>query len=387
MTVATVHPGQQRSSCEGCRKQKTRCQRLQPGDTRCARCMMHNIDCVAGRQKRIGRPRRAAERQTDLAQATTETRQPHPRPPQSSPQQASNQTRSSFAPSPPSQGSSPGHIYGSAGLNSGRNNLSSLGVEGIADPSPESLPDVPFGPEGNELTHADTILHAVTTLSLMNMGLYGRTQVVETYKDVMTLDLMIYQRGPLYINNITLAQFMLLTSQEFVAVLNALQTEMGRRKLQRLLAATSAPTHFIATSANELPITISLLITSILRLLLDLYDLWNILACARVTKLGEEPAAPCPGPTTGVWQLVDACSQGLLFTQIIYQMLEQMEKLLGITWGADHGDGLLSPRQMHTLSHEISGELGSGITRTEAVKSGLRKTAFDIQKIITHRLH
>ncbi|KAF3352305.1 hypothetical protein VdG1_09167 [Verticillium dahliae VDG1] len=185
------------------------------------------------------------------------------------------------------------------------------------------------------------------------MGLYGRTQVVETYKDVMTLDLMIYQRGPLYINNITLAQFMLLTSQEFVAVLNALQTEMGRRKLQRLLAATSAPTHFIATSANELPITISLLITSILRLLLDLYDLWNILACAR----------------------------------IIYQMLEQMEKLLGITWGADHGDGLLSPRQMHTLSHEISGELGSGITRTEAVKSGLRKTAFDIQKIITHRLH
>ncbi|TDZ15444.1 hypothetical protein Cob_v011623 [Colletotrichum orbiculare MAFF 240422] len=416
MTVTAIHPGQQRSSCEGCRKQKARCQRLQPGDARCARCMMHNIPCVAGRQKRIGRPGRAAERGTDPAQATTETRQPRPKRPRSnSPRQASDQTRSGSASSPSSQGSSSSsssssssaaHLHGSAGYEKGwDSSRSSPGGQSIAGPSPESSsPGVPFGPRGNDpttTTHADAIFHAVTALSLMNVGLHSRTQAVEAYKHVMTVELIIYQRGPLYINNTTLSQFILQTSREFVALLHALQTDIQGRKLQRLQAATwaSPPQHSTAaatatstssSSTTELPATISLLITSIFKQLLDLYDLYSMYCCARVAKLADEPVAPFPGPAGGgVWQLTDACLQGLLYTQTIHRALEQTERVLGIAWGASNGgvDGLLSPRQMHTLWHEVGGELGSGITRTETVKTGLRKAAFDLQKLIAYRLN
>ncbi|KAJ3544979.1 hypothetical protein NM208_g2743 [Fusarium decemcellulare] len=65
---ATVHPAQRRFSCETCRKQKARCHRPNPNEPRCLRCILLDVECTSGQQKRVGRPRRAAQTAKSAAQ-------------------------------------------------------------------------------------------------------------------------------------------------------------------------------------------------------------------------------------------------------------------------------------------------------------------------------
>ncbi|KAF5005413.1 hypothetical protein FDECE_8134 [Fusarium decemcellulare] len=65
---ATVHPAQRRFSCETCRKQKARCHRPNPNEPRCLRCILLDVECTSGQQKRVGRPRRAAQSAKSTAQ-------------------------------------------------------------------------------------------------------------------------------------------------------------------------------------------------------------------------------------------------------------------------------------------------------------------------------
>ncbi|GJC83793.1 fusaric acid cluster transcription factor FUB10 [Colletotrichum liriopes] len=54
--TSTAHPNQRRSACERCRRQKLRCSRQDTDENRCSRCAKLGVECVAGQQRRIGRP-------------------------------------------------------------------------------------------------------------------------------------------------------------------------------------------------------------------------------------------------------------------------------------------------------------------------------------------
>jgi hypothetical protein len=240
----------------------------------------------------------------------------------------------------------------------------------IIDPASDSdiTSEFDLAPPNTDITS-----YALTTLSLMNVGLYGRLQTAETYKDKLTLELIIGQRGPLFTNNTTLAQFTLNVAHEFLSVL-------------KTLPAGCIDNQKPNPPRVELPTPLSLLITSIFKQLLDLYDLNLSQITPRLDRLETEPVAPFPGPRSEVWQLADACAQGVLFLQMMLQLLNQTEKTLGITWGEDHGEGLLSPRQMHTLWNEISGTLGHGLMRTEMIKAGMKHASAIMARLIDRRV-
>lgn len=54
-----IHPSQRRFACEVCKKHKAKCQRLQQTDPKCSRCTMLGVECHAGSQKKVGRPKRS----------------------------------------------------------------------------------------------------------------------------------------------------------------------------------------------------------------------------------------------------------------------------------------------------------------------------------------
>lgn len=54
-----IHPSQRRFACEACKKGKAKCQRLRQNDIKCSRCTMLGVECQAGSQKKVGRPRRS----------------------------------------------------------------------------------------------------------------------------------------------------------------------------------------------------------------------------------------------------------------------------------------------------------------------------------------
>lgn len=54
-----IHPSQRRFACEVCKKNKAKCQRLQQTDLKCSRCTMLGVECHAGSQKKVGRPKRS----------------------------------------------------------------------------------------------------------------------------------------------------------------------------------------------------------------------------------------------------------------------------------------------------------------------------------------
>lgn len=66
-----LHPAQRRVSCELCRKSKAKCERIQPDDLKCVRCLLANVLCESGRQKKVGRPKR-----TELASSSVDGNSP-----------------------------------------------------------------------------------------------------------------------------------------------------------------------------------------------------------------------------------------------------------------------------------------------------------------------
>lgn len=307
MGAVEVHPSQRRVSCEICRKHKSRCRRLHVNDLRCARCVLLGVECTAGRQNRVGRPRRA------LASDDKGSKQPPNKP----------VSTVNTAYTPPTfiehyQAKSPGRSHEASPFLDGDNQLDwgsfmSLAVTGepvLVAPANNSLDTAPawptmgmdlfdqallpwdipngldymFPPPDTDPNPSFTILPsyapdtAVTTssspdraypaveswapsrqgriaedvpvasdalvkLSKLNLDLHIRMAAVEMNKSILDLDSFIYQNGVLHIKDTTLAEFMLKASHEFLQILT------------QLLSSQSTPSHLRAlrTTDNTFP--------------------------------------------------------------------------------------------------------------------------------------
>ncbi|KAH6955716.1 hypothetical protein BKA56DRAFT_503639, partial [Ilyonectria sp. MPI-CAGE-AT-0026] len=229
---------------------------------------------------------------------------------------------------------------------------------------------------------------SMATLSLINIDLQNRMQATEAHKHMLDLDLIIYRRGPLFINNITLAEFTLKVSQDCLSVLTNLHSAVSR---QKSFASTPLRNNGLSLSPRapdqSLTAPVALAITSIFAQLLDLYELNLKCILTRLEKLNVEPIASTslPGLTFEAPNPDTRCMQGMLFVEAIHNLLQRMEVLLGISWGPERADGLLSPRQMYTLWNEISDESGSSITRTDSVKGSMQKAIWRIRQVLANR--
>ncbi|KAH8898157.1 hypothetical protein GQ53DRAFT_742295 [Thozetella sp. PMI_491] len=405
---SSIHPAQQRLSCEGCRKHKAKCQRINADDPKCGRCLIHKIDCNVGTQRRIGRPRRpgvtGATPQSRLRGADDTSR---PRQHVSSP---NHHAPLSFpvSTSPSSSASDTPALLG-VGLSSFTDAAvfpeSTLGAS-VPIPSMAVLLPTPHAPlsrprieHPTSLSYApaatlwpqpsvDTISVSMATLSLININLQNRIQATEAHKHILDLDLIIYRRGPLFINNLTLTEFTLKASQEYLSVLTNLHSAVSH---QKSFASTPLRHNGLSLSPRppdqSLTAPVTLAIISIFAQLLDLYELNLRCLLTRLEKLNVEPIASTslPGLTFEAPNPDTRCMQGMLFVETIHNLLQRMEVSLGISWGPERGDGLLSPRQMCTLWNEISDESGSSITRPDSIKGSMQKAIWRIRQVLANR--
>ncbi|KAJ8099521.1 hypothetical protein POJ06DRAFT_198709 [Lipomyces tetrasporus] len=439
---ATVHPTQRRFACEICRKHKSRCLRLYPNDSKCARCTLLGVECTAGQQKKVGRPRRAA---ASADEATKDSENSHSTIDDSraarveemvSSQPASKEPSWSnrFSPAPTlvpilittrDDGFSAATTWPAIGVDSlnplqkpGKGSLSwdapndletcststRNSVLGITAPTSHSLntpltgmtasspADSIYYPQADSLmipgptqVAVDGIAasEAMAKLSKINLNLHVRVAAAEANRAILDFNGLIFKEGPLYIDNFTLAEFVLGASQEFLLILTRLLANRATRGLlcaqqptrstypdllplsssqshQSSLYNSTVPSSSYPFAASELLLApLTLTITSIFIQLISLYELTLEHLTARIERIATEPIAPIPGLTFGGLPLAGPCTQGMLFSEVVVHLLERIERCLGIGVVSEGGEaGLLSARQMDVLWSELDERVG-----------------------------
>jgi hypothetical protein len=213
------------------------------------------------------------------------------------------------------------------------------------------------------------------TLSKLSLELDLRRVVIEYNRSSLDLDTMIYQHGPLFINNYTLGEFLISATQEFLQVSTRIQ-ESIKSKANTEFVPASMPEHLSHARACN--------ITSIFTMLLSFYELFLEHLTSRIERISTRPVAPIPGLTFNGQLLARPCDQGVLFSQVALNLLERLESVLGIVTKGERA-GLLSPGQIEYLWGQLDSSdgvaSGSGIMRPADVKSLFRKVAAVFERL------
>ncbi|KAF4503393.1 hypothetical protein FAGAP_346 [Fusarium agapanthi] len=413
MSAAAPHPSQRRFSCDVCRKSKSRCQRMRPTDEKCARCSMLGVKCEIGQQKVPGRPRR---KQAGKGSPPTVQQLPVGKPvsPNALSQNATLMDDWSpfdwtgmLSPKP-----SPPQMPATA-IQDGITASWGMGFTDIFDQSSTSwntggdleytntplYTDLdtttnvyPIGMSLNStityetffpLTNCLTTHHPRKTdpgefmsdISTINLGLHVRLEAIKNTKTSLDFDSMIYQHGPLFIDNITFAEYIIKVAQEFLSILTKLYNtrhcpELLRdsqpmelicpcrpsselRQNTKSLFDVSLPQPTVAS--EPLPTPIALMITSIFIQLITVYELILDNIATRVERIAVDPIEPVPGLIVCGRPLERPCTQGMIFCEVSVSLIENIERVLGVGRGVEgKGVGLLSPRQVEVLGNELN---------------------------------
>ncbi|EXL94473.1 hypothetical protein NOF04DRAFT_11438 [Fusarium oxysporum II5] len=294
---AAIHHSQRRVSCEACRNAKAKCQRIRPTDSQCARCFLLKIECIVGKQRKVGRPRLPTsgrpthcEQHNNFANEvvlwTRETgvveNSKHSSvtltPSYYNDQASLLSPESSFADSLSVFGSE----TSSSEASSWQETIPDEGASSTWDTSWElDLASLTSG--GNASSHRHRFLSHPP--SVVNLSLWSREVASPRYPNI---------QHPSYTDSLS--------------------------QLQRIS--------------------------------LDLH------LSARVNRLDVLPIEPIPSSAFEGSMMVHPCKQGLLFTRMAVPLLERMESVLGTAGGPENGEGLLSPRQLDVLWIELGGVNG-----------------------------
>ncbi|KFZ20044.1 hypothetical protein V501_00333 [Pseudogymnoascus sp. VKM F-4519 (FW-2642)] len=482
MGAVEIHPSQRRVSCEICRKHKSRCRRLHVNDLRCAQCVLLGVKCTPGLQNKVGRPRgalasddKSSKQPPNKSVSTVNTAYTTPavgkhnqakspgRSPEASPLLGGNQLDWCSVMSPAVTGEPVLVTTASNSLDTAPA-WPTMGMDFLGQ---ASLPgditndfDHMFPPPDTDLNPSFTILpyyaldttvttsspsgrtypaaveiwapsrqgriagdvpvasDALVKLSKLNLDLHTRMAAVEMNKSILDLDSFIYQSGVLHIDDTTLAEFMLKTSQEFLQILTQLLSSQSTPSHLRALRTTDTTfpnpqslssyhdNHYLSPSPSPsssagssdvskppLLAPIALIITSVFIQLISLYELTLEHLTTRIERIAMNPIRPIPNLSSGGLPVVEPCIQGMLFSEVVVHLLERIERLLGI--GAVHasGDvGLLSARQRDVLWGELSGSLSvllpsHGVMRPANVRNTFKKVAVILKQISIDELN
>lgn len=287
--------------------------------------------------------------------------------------------------------------------------MTSLPAEGLYYTPPADPLAVP-GPDrvpANGLGTSD----AVAKLSKINLDLHIRVAAAE--RAILDLNSFIYQEGPLYIDNSTVAEFVLRASQEFLLILTRLLgsrhaymyglfhapqatetmfTELSQLSPESFQANRNNPTStpsssYPATAAASEPLLapLALTITSIFTQLISLYELMLGHLTARIERIATDPVASLPGLTFGGLPVAEPCLQGMLFSEVAIHLLERIERALGVGKVPESSEvGLLSSRQIDVLWSELDAGLGivpgHGAMRPANVRKVFEKVGFTLKQ-------
>jgi hypothetical protein len=210
---------------------------------------------------------------------------------------------------------------------------------------------------------------AMFELSKMNLDLHVRLVAIKKNITTLDFDIMVYQRGPQYIDNITLGEFTIKVSQEFLHIVTQLLSNQQCAPLLDASPATEMTTpkqlmspkhrkgankHHSAAAVESLSAPIALMITSIFIQLVSIYELTIDRLTTCVERIVTDPISPVPCLTFGHRPLDRPCTQGMLFCELSMSLMESIERGLGIIPISEGREpGLLSPKQIEMLGHQL----------------------------------
>lgn len=215
-------------------------------------------------------------------------------------------------------------------------------------------------------------------LSTINLGLHIRLEAMKKTKPSLDFDLMIYQHGPLFIDGITLAEYIVKVAQEFLYILTKLYNirhcpellcdsqpmelicpchlSSELREKSKTLFDVSLPRPTV--TSEPLPTPIALMITSIFIQLITVYELVLDNIATRVERIAIDPIEPVPGLIVCGRPLERPCTQGMIFCEVSVSLIENIERVLGVGRGLEGKEvGLLSLRQVDVLGKELDERL------------------------------
>ncbi|KAF7946541.1 hypothetical protein EAE96_009538 [Botrytis aclada] len=472
-SVDSVHPSQRRFSCEGCRKIKARCQRLYANDSKCTRCTLLDRDCIVGQQKRVGRPRRAANADAEAhkhrknigstlrkQQVTPAKVHNHVANPTTSHETPSNKEgnhqnwgidfpmdtalaalvptdnetysgaqvwpagditsfdqnfltwdasndfdRTFFSPNNDS-------TFSSASSSASPLNTPPSTASSPADSNNGAKENISVTP-GPHLVRSITTSEAMAELSKINLDLHIRMVAVEANRATLDFNGIVYEKGPLFIENLTLAQFLLKASQDLKLILRRIVSSRTGRGISYATQTTETnslgsltlssqaylgkPHNPISFSSSSSPAPemlfapLALTITSIFTQLIILCELNIELWSCRLAQITTNPVVQLPGLTLGSLPVSEPCIQGMVFCEIIAHIMEGIEQALGLNsvLGVG-GTGLFSARQKDVLWRELDGKPGitpgHGAMRPISVRKAFGRLAVVLRQISMDQL-
>ncbi|UPL04253.1 hypothetical protein LCI18_015187 [Fusarium solani-melongenae] len=470
MGTSTIHPSQRRLSCDVCRRHKTRCQRIRQNDPKCARCTMLGEECNISGQRKVGRPRKSDSAPGQRA-GKESTEEPRAKPVRSQKTQTTAKNQQSD-PSPSSVSPDSGiflkmndqhgiesMMFPTTTIPTTTNVVfaleSSRPAAGTAELQTSSLPprvpwnvstcfkhssafaDYDWNMDENDVVETKSsqsdltvicsdpaslvipelgspmgsidLSDALSKLSKLNNDLHIRMAAIESHRSAVTLNSILFREGPLFIDNLTLGEFTMRSTQELFQVLSRLLNNRqchapldGAHKLDIVnlpgLDGKSSSSHpyggghnghgqgpstnlassFPSASLQPLLAPLALTITATFTQLISLYEVFLKHMILWLENIATEPLGPIPGLRIGEAWPQDLCAQGIRFSNASLNLLERIEQILGLTgrpeWG---GPSLLSIQQINLLWSVLDG--GEGITpghgfmRPAYVKRSLRK--------------
>lgn len=414
MTFVT-HPNQKRSACERCRRQKLRCSRQDSDETRCSRCARLDFNCIAGQQRRIGRPSRAR-----LSENATPTRRPEGDEP-------ANDAAAVGSAAGPEIHARP------IGFSAENDPLTEPPASGTGAPPLDPNETIYDLFEFDELPWDDGIAlamdqnstlvnltleadvvdappidpatqhKALAKLSKINVDLHSYLSNIEMSRDRLDFCAFTHPESSLSVAGVTIIELTLVAFQDVVGVLSDLQ---GACLVHRESPTThttlpvplhpardclgnqpgsSAPSMTPESSAFSALVPrqtgsrasgvigqpLALIVTSCYIQIIGLLEEILIQIHERLGVLPAGPVGPIEGIKFGAVPIGDGRLQGLIFIQIVTSLLDKAERHLGVhppdvspvTIALQ--PGLLSPSQSGTLRDQL---------RASSVRSSSRPT-------------
>ncbi|QKD57540.2 uncharacterized protein FOBCDRAFT_140488 [Fusarium oxysporum Fo47] len=426
MGAQSLHPSQRLFSCDVCRKQRSRCQRINQTDAKCTKCTILGLQCTGIQQKNMGRLRRMAT-STNPTSATERFQAGLPNQsisPSHLQQNASSMEGWDFLNwsgmlSPASSPTEP-HIttmddafwavptwptnimdtfdqtflsWNTDYAPKGANSLFSGGPGFSSTISSAYALETPPQTVAPQVTDTTSFPMNITKtsgfpedidpsdvmfeLSKINLDLHIRIAAIKKNKTTLDFDSIVYQKSPLSIDNITLAEFSIIVSQEFLIVLTKLLNtrpctdqlcaspttkvsspkpleSQHRKDKNKFQDVSTPPLSHPSATLKSLPAPTVLIITSILIQLVSIYELILDHLTTRIERIPTEPLTPIPGLTFGGRPLATACTQCMTFSELLATLLKGIERVLGIIPISEGRKvGLLSLRQIEVLRNEL----------------------------------
>ncbi|KAH8761630.1 C6 zinc finger domain protein [Diaporthe sp. PMI_573] len=451
MGTSTIHPSQRRLSCDVCRRHKTRCQRIRQNDPKCARCTMLGEECNIGGQKKVGRPRKSDSAPGQRA-GKESTEEPRAKPVRSQKKQTTAKNQQSD-PSPSSVSPDSGiflkmndqhgieiMMFSTTTIPTTTTSTAAPPVVGTTTNVTSSLPPpVPWNvsscfkhssafadhdwnmdendvlktkssqsdltvtcsdpaslviPELGAPMGSIDLSDALSKLSKLNNDLHIRMAAIESHRSVMTLNSILFREGPLFIDNSTLGEFTMRSTQELFQVLSRF---LNNRQCHAPLngghnghgqgPSPNLASPFPSASLQPLLAPLALTITAVFTQLISLYEVFLKHMILWLENIAAEPLRPIPGLRIGEAWPQDLCAQGIRFSNASLNLLERIEQILGLTgrpeWG---GPGLLSIQQIDLLWSVLDGgegiAPGHGFMRPAYVKRSLRKASSVLSRVM-----